>query len=513
MRSYELVNEVKMSPGTLAQQARLVDARVGMEFEMIIGDELTDPVDAEYDIENYDQRATSIDDIANFFGLTHSGRVITHMQEQFFEWAQEQVNESWQQEGEDYLKGYMRDNGWSEEVAVKDALETLFDCDPTEADVLYRAKGEHYQAAKELAEKDFLEQVNDEWTTKRAGGIRDDAFGDYQSDMLQDYNESDWLESEGINYMSDVMNSYEVEWPYVADTNSAAIESIANDFKHAIGRDVTWADNYHEATRLDNAYAIEPDGSVGDGKDGLEFISPPLTLDEMTTDLLKVIKWAKHNGYQTDVSTGLHMNVSIPNFNYENVDYIKLVLFSGDQYVLKTFDRLSNSYAKNAMKEIQSQVTHFNNNLQRTITAAMIALRHKLTTDASKLILAQNSAKHVSVNLREEGWVEFRSPGGDWLNTDLSVLIDTMHRYIVALDIACDPNKYQREYATKLYKLLTPTRQNIDPKMDVTQLFAAFTSKKLTLDQLSNILKSNLRQYMVHNADPLPLPETKDALL
>lgn len=33
-------------------------------------------------------------------------------------------------------------------------------------------------------------------------------------------------------------------------------------------------------------------------------------------------------------------------------------------------------------------------------------------------------------------------------------------RFVVALDAALDPNKYQREYAKKLYKLFTDTLRN-----------------------------------------------------
>jgi hypothetical protein len=69
-----------------------------------------------------------------------------------------------------------------------------------------------------------------------------------------------------------------------------------------------------------------------------------------------------------------------------------------------------------------------------------------------------HTSKYTSLNLQNNR-VEFRSPGGDWLNEyrkDPGKLINTLLRFVVALDAAMDPTKYRQEYLKKLYKLLNP---------------------------------------------------------
>ena len=55
----------------------------------------------------------------------------------------------------------------------------------------------------------------------------------------------------------------------------------------------------------------------------------------MISDLHEVIRWAKENECYTDEKCGLHMNVSIQDIDMSSVDFIKLALFLGDDYVLE----------------------------------------------------------------------------------------------------------------------------------------------------------------------------------
>jgi hypothetical protein len=101
--------------------------------------------------------------------------------------------------------------------------------------------------------------------------------------------------------------------------------------------------------RQPGKYVVEPDGSLNPNNDddlGLEFVSPPLPIDEMLSDLEKVKAWAKQRGCYTNSSTGLHINISVPNFDPAKLDYVKLALLLGDKYVLDQFGRSSNTYTK-----------------------------------------------------------------------------------------------------------------------------------------------------------------------
>jgi hypothetical protein len=113
---------------------------------------------------------------------------------------------------------------------------------------------------------------------------------------------------------------------------------------------------------------------------------------------------------------------------------------------------------------------------------------------ASKLIHSGETEKYVSINTKDNR-IEFRSPGGDWLDTDINKLINTMLRFIVAMDIALDPEKEKKEYAKKFFDLLKGGKNVIwyDPKDPANQ-------KNVT--NYTNEPKKGFKQ-MVMSEDPI----------
>jgi hypothetical protein len=170
----------------------------------------------------------------------------------------------------------------------------------------------------------------------------------------------------------------------------------------------------------------------------------------MISDLNKVKAWAKQRGCYTNDSTGLHINVSVPGFDNDKLDYVKLALLLGDQYVLDQFGRTGNTYAKSAMGMIKERIA------QRPEDAAAMLQKTKtgLGELATKVIHSGTTSKYTSINTKE-GYIEFRSPGGDWLNENFDKIETTLLRFVVALDAAMDPAKYRDEYQRDLYKMLT----------------------------------------------------------
>jgi hypothetical protein len=104
---------------------------------------------------------------------------------------------------------------------------------------------------------------------------------------------------------------------------------------------------------------VEPDGSLegdNDGDEGLEFVSPPMPIDELLKDLNAVKAWAGRMGVYTNQSTGLHINISVPEYSKDRLDFVKLALLLGDEYVLDLFGRASNTYAKSALGKVRDRV-------------------------------------------------------------------------------------------------------------------------------------------------------------
>ena len=432
----EQLFEINMSPSSLRQLAAGIDARAGMEFEMIVpnvegGDE-DGELEPDYD---QDERCRSIEDAVNFF---HDGdynsrnevqRLRRRMQDDYFDWMDEQIYADWQEEKFDYLSGWAKNN--------VDPDEWLSDNEDDEDEA-------------------FTEYINE--LIRDQGRDYDEAWDAFREEKQDDYDDREWLNSAGISSMSDVESSYDITWPHwgnVGGDGEASITDIADDFGRAIGRPWNASTSYHGAQRSPGKYVIEPDSSLepDDTIDaGLEFVSPPLSISDMITDLEKVAKWAAKTGCYTNDSTGLHINVSIPDFSLDKLDYTKLALLLGDKYILEQFGRLGNNYAKSAFDMVTTRAQQ----RPEDVPAMLEKMRQGLATMAGKMIHSGVTNKYTSINTKD-GYVEFRSPGGDWLGeyaADSGKIVNTLLRFVVALDAACDTEKYKEEYAKKLFQLL-----------------------------------------------------------
>lgn len=237
----------------------------------------------------------------------------------------------------------------------------------------------------------------------------------------------------------------------------------------------------HSVPRDSTHYIIETDSSIRppSGYVGIEIISPPMPLSEAISDLEKLHKWALDTGAITNQSTGLHIGVSVPNM--QSVDFLKLAVFVGDEYVLNQFARSNNIYSPSTLKEIKRRVEEFHSNPAKynQLKELFSVLKRDLATNAEKsLQMFPVGIKNMSLHFKES-YVEFRSPGGNWLaDQEFKQVVSTVHRFVVALSIASDPTRYQREYSIKLFKLLNlPQTTGID-------LFAKWASGSVPIESI-----------------------------
>ncbi len=465
-REFELTEdelfELKMSPGNLARMAKTIDARAGMEFELIVpGVEEQEEYESEpdYDMdESFPVGPGWTRDVIDFFRGGDMGnstssiqRQIDNLNENFWGWFDDQ--------SEDYINS---DEG--RERALEIATDNVSEND-------YETT-EEYEAAL----REYLDSNEDE--------IRDRLLDEFRDENTDD-KFVEYLDEEGINSMADFANEYNLEWPYWTQpydeygSGGASIDAVADDFSDAIGRPVNAASSYHGATRRPGHYVVEPDGSLqGDrGETGLEFVSPVLTVPEMLEDIDKVAKWASRAGAYTNDSTGLHMNVSVP--NQENLDYVKLAMFLGDNYILEQFGREGNTYCKSALNKIKQQAKQ---NPDR-VEEMMRQFQNGLNQLASKMIHTGSTEKFTSINNRD-GWIEFRSPGGDWLGNDLGPVKNTLLRTVVALDVATKPEEYKQEYYKKLYKTLSQGSEDSS-----IEYFAKYAAGELPKQALKSFIR------------------------
>lgn len=211
---------------------------------------------------------------------------------------------------------------------------------------------------------------------------------------------------------------------------------------------------YHEKKKNATDWYIEPDGSLepDNSEDGsCEIVSPPLKPQEAIDALKKFYSIARAEKLYTNETTGLHINVSIP----EKIDTLKLALFLGDKHVLKTFGREDNDYAQSVLDQLHRHV-------KIDIKSPKL---NKTNINKIKRIANNISSAHaVSINRENNKYISFRHAGGDYLKNPEDV-INVVGRFVRAVLIASNPKAERSEYIKKLEKLVSANvKRKEDPR-------------------------------------------------
>jgi Putative amidoligase enzyme len=520
------LDEVSMRPSSLKQFANSEEAKgiqAGFEAELIFRDTTSDENDGE-DMEpdyDMDERCRSISQVVEFFqddeygyGLNErqASRLQDSLDEQYMEWLDGEMYNSWRDERDELIKdAWLREKPMSERIhaALVDGLD-LTDAQADAVEQLHarREKGEikgsemseeeldmaqQYSEARSIADDILEEDV--EQTIEKEDGFYDEVLDDFRNDFYID-DDSGFFDDVGLRWMSDVANSYDLGWPYLTggggNDGSRSWEEIGDSLQQAVDMPVKVSSGYHSATRKPGLWIVEPDSSLqpDDREDyGLEIVSPPMPLEQALEKLKQVADWANREGdAYTNESTGLHMGVSVP-YKGGDVDYLKLILFLGDEYVLKSFGRAANTYTKSAMSKFKENIKG-----GRTDPMSVIKLmQHGLLELAQREVQkGVGEGKYTSAH-KQDKYIEFRSAGGDWLQGtnpmlgeaddgyvtgSMDKLQNTMMRYAYAMYLASRPDIERREYAKKLYKLIAPEGDS------QLALFSQYAAGELTAEQL-----------------------------
>jgi hypothetical protein len=462
----EKLDEVSMSPGALADFAKTPFAQAmtaGFEAELVIPNAQSDDegeMEPDYD---EDRRVRSTQDIRDFFEGDYNGsrqvdRAIEQIDEEFFEYADEQIRNDFEEdERDDMIRQILKDMDKSPEEIEE---------------ILNDRSSNEYDQAESSAWEEYRENA------------------DYDQYVRQFFDRN-------YRYMSDVANSVNLDWPHytggMGSGNGESAEEIAADIASSIGMPVKASGGYHGTKRGTGFFILEPDSSIdydaSNDEAGLELVSPPMPLAQCLEYLDKVFAWAEGRGCTTNSSTGFHMGISIPDQSRENVDHLKFTLFLGDDYVLKQFGRESNTYAKSMMKEMTQKLRNLSAGSGRMDAEGMLrAFKDGLNSSAAKFVktsLTTTHDRYVTVNIKDK-YIEVRSAGGDYLG-DLPKIKNTLLRYVRAMGLAADPEAEKQEYAKKLYKFLSPMVRGDD---DIIKYFTQFSAGTLP----ATALKSFVRQ-------------------
>lgn len=556
----EDLDEVKMSPGALEKFATSDAAkgiRAGFEAELIFRD--TQGESEELDPEpNYDadERAYSIQQVIDFFSNDEYGfglsdrqqnRLMDDLDEKYMEWRDEQIISDFRNDAEDLIREILLAETPMDQ-RIHFYLTDSLQMSDEEADAVIKAGAEAPRFTNSTAQKDYadenpeykayLEAADEaeqeleesvEFSVNRQDEYWDEALDKYRDDYSGD--DDSFFSDVGLRWMSDIANEFNLDWPVwdggeQQNYGNRNWEDIGASLQDAVDMPVVVSSSYHSTRRRPGQWIIEPDGSLDpDDKSeeaGLEIVSPPMPLLTAIEKLKAVTDWANDpnggNAY-TNSSTGLHMGVSLPTMKSEDVpddigiDYVKLILFLGDKYVQQQFGREANTYCASALDKLKQNIKGKKSDPARVVEL----LRHGLTELAQReLQKGVGTSKYTSAHI-QPGYIEFRSPGGDWLakaDEEIGVLENTMLRFARAMAIAGDPNAERQEYAKKLYKLVTTDNEQY---ADQLRLFSEFSAGTINKEQLKKqwadaVLQKELpdtgkKEYEVYDADNAESPD------
>lgn len=520
----QVIAEVKQSPIEYRKWLKSPEAQgimAGFEAELIFrdaqGGALKDEDDDEEELQadySNNPRTRSISNIVDFYenddwgvGLSprRRERLIEDLNEAWIEWQDESLDDQWSGESNDYVRTWILENIDEDELLAALGMSTAEDRDAE----VFNAK------LDELVDNELL---NDgEYATQAR-----QAFNDEYRD---DYDESTWLD-ENYRYMDDIEGGFNVDWPILQDTGggqrdrgSREPSDIARSLRHVVEMPVKSSTGYHSVTRQPGVWIVEKDSSLEPDEydeTGLEIVSPPMPLPEALQALKAVYDWAKDGDGDayTNESTGLHMNISIPYVGGE-VDYVKLIMFMGDQYVLDKFDRAGTHYCKSAMSKLVDRIqpvarkqgiTEQKSNIVDPAGAIELIKKNLIELAGQYIRDGVGLDKYTSAHVKRGGngranYIEFRSPGGNYLKQDINTLTDTMTRFARALQIAGNPAAERQEYAKKLAKFLTApaaTETVQGPKGGRTQTVYR-SEKDAATDIFTKYLSKPMADFMAGN--------------
>ena len=318
----------------------------------------------------------------------------------YMNWVREYVEEEYEAEFLDWLEDTIRDEG--------------------------EAMDRAYEVARE-------ENSIDEWASNE--------YGSWSSALSEHgyYLSNPDGEGQGLAEVAD----YVERW---SDDNSQRSEVRYGDYHSYYGTGQTY-------------WRVESDSSIDSYGTGAEIISPVYdTPRTMLTEMKSLFDMLGTNNVETNNSTGLHVTMSYAGKNQDGygdnlvVNKVKLAILLGDKYLLSTFGRKGNTYAKSQMASLEKLAYKLKSDPNNIKTISDI--EHILM----KGIL---SDKFTSINFKDQTdgdtknqLIEFRIGGGHDYHQDFPTIMKAVVRYATTLSAAYSETAYQGDYVKALFRLI-----------------------------------------------------------
>ena len=284
-----------------------------------------------------------------------------------------------------------------------------------------------------------------------------------------------WKE-EGVSVYSEIhdeSSDTHVPWRPVG-------ENVAVELGDALGRKVSvgYSGNV-------NDWVVTEDGSIeGPGPGcGIEIVSPPQNIADAMDDLQNCFRFIKNNDLITNNTTGLHINLSLPDLK-RLLDPLKLVMFIGEDHILKEFNRTGNTYTKTHKADILASIEE---NGVPPKDSSLVRLATK--------VLKQEKYRTINLSKLAAGYLEFRAAGNDGYERDWKKIQDTIGRFLTVLELACDPTAERKLYLKKVARMFGDATAAHAPTDDSLRTLTVKLRNTIILDQLNDLLSEENISY------------------
>lgn len=304
------------------------------------------------------------------------------------------------------------------------------------------------------------------------------------NDMKFESDAEDWIEEQKDK-------EFEAWYDDMLNSNPDYLE----DFKIAADP-VEVVNKILEHFELKEKYDLHSDSSL---QQGIELVTKSDSLytnpQEALDDLEKLLNAMDvDDDLQFSSRTGLHINIGT--FKQDEIDLLKLMILLDDDYLLNQFGRTESQYARTFRSYVESLAG---------IKNSKDFKKYYQDVSRTNQILLQKQEKYQSVNFKklEENYLEFRIIGGNNMS-DISLVKNTVLKYIYVVNAALKPDMLRQAYLSKLHRFMTKDEKyNIKYKSHeinerLKKLAFDFHKELLSQIKYSNLPEGPLKHVAVH---------------
>ena len=454
----ELLFEINFNKKEIAKQALDAPIKCGFEAETSWNDIYGSGDDDGdwlyeynwYDIEDFiaDQEGRgSVDTISEAYDEWISDQAL----ELEYDFVNEIVGE--REEDEYYLNDYVESE--LDEDDIEEYKVRILDDLPEEDQDEY-ADWDFMNWGRQYVEEELLDEYK-EWL---ADGVRDEgeAMDRAYDSAREDNSIDDWASNEYGSWSS-CLSEFGI---YLSNPDGAGggLSEVADQlYDHFISKESEFNNypevgEYHSTGGGTDYWRVEDDSSIDSGGTGAEIISPVF---KKPSDMLKEMKglfeFLEERGAETNSSTGLHVTMSLDSEEKEYVNDVKLAVLLGDKYLLSTFGREGNSYAKSQMDNLKRMASELKRNPDSTKTIKGIEeiLKGGISRDKfSAINFKQETDKDTGNQL-----IEFRIGGGNDYHNNYNTAVKAIVRYAATLTAAYSDKMYNDDYVKALFRMIS----------------------------------------------------------